>query len=164
MELKNELSVELGQYLRESQWMVTTAESCTGGGIAQAITNIAGSSQWFTHGFVTYSNLAKQQLLGVDASLFDSVGAVSSEVVEAMAEGAKAVARADFAIAVSGIAGPGGGSTQKPVGTVWIGWSNRDSTTFSQRYLFSGNRQSIRNQSIIEALKGLIKIIKINTV
>lgn len=161
---KSRLSAELGLLLSTQNLLVTTAESCTGGGIAEAITRIAGSSRWFSHGFVTYSNEAKSQLLNVSPSLIEKHGAVSQPVVEAMALGAQQAANADFSIAVSGVAGPDGGTVNKPVGTVWIGWCQRECDPFSTCYQFSGNRKSIRKQTVIESLQGLIHLIEKNTV
>ena len=117
-----ELVQQLAAKLTEKGWMLATAESCTGGMIAAACTEIAGSSQWFDRGFVTYSNEAKTEMLGVPAELITQHGAVSEEVVRAMAEGAIRHSRAQVSIAVTGIAGPRGGSVEKPVGTVWVGW------------------------------------------
>lgn len=117
-----ELVQQLAAKLTEKGWMLATAESCTGGMIAAACTDLAGSSQWFDRGFVTYSNEAKIEMLGVPAELIAQHGAVSEEVVRAMAEGAIRHSRAQVSIAVTGIAGPGGGSVEKPVGTVWVGW------------------------------------------
>lgn len=159
-----DLSEQLGQHLVARQLIVTTAESCTGGGVAQAITDIAGSSQWFSHGFITYSNQAKQQLLNVDSDLINTYGAVSQDVVESMACGALLASGADVAVAVSGIAGPDGGSSEKPVGTVWIGWASQENLVSSQKFLFLGNRNSVRNQSVEKSLEGLIEIIIKNTV
>ncbi len=164
MSFIGELSFTLGQHLADHQLTLTTAESCTGGGIAQAITDIPGSSQWFSHGFISYSNIAKQQLLGVEYDLIERHGAVSQAVAEAMAIGALSVATADLSVAVTGIAGPGGGTPEKPVGTVWISWGSTTSTVESQRFLFSGDRNSVRNQSVIESLKGLICLLEKNTV
>ncbi len=118
----SQLAAELGHQLQTLNAQVTTAESCTGGGIAEAITRIAGSSAWFEAGFVTYSNQQKTRQLNVPPALFTQVGAVSREVVEAMVRGAQAQSSARFAVAVSGVAGPGGGSVDKPVGTVWLAW------------------------------------------
>jgi nicotinamide-nucleotide amidase len=157
------LSVQLGSELLSHNYFVTTAESCTGGGIAQAITDSAGSSQWFSHGFVTYSNSAKQQLLDVSDADIERYGAVSGEVVQAMAVGALKAAQADVAIAVSGIAGPGGGTKEKPVGTVWIAWAVKNNTVVTRHYRFLGDRKSIRNQSVNEALVMAISLLKKET-
>lgn len=149
------LAAELGERLRALGAQVTTAESCTGGGIAEAITRVAGSSAWFEVGFVTYSNAQKTRQLGVPAPLFEQVGAVSREVVEAMVAGARAASGARFAVAVSGVAGPGGGSPEKPVGTVWIAWGD-GARCVSQRFLFRGDRQAIRQQTVAQALRGVL--------
>ncbi len=151
------LSNILGKQLQQQQLTIATAESCTGGGIAQAITDVAGSSQWFTHGFVTYSNQAKQQLLNVKPQIIQCHGAVSQKVVEAMAMGALEASGASLAVAVSGIAGPDGGSPEKPVGTVWIAWQRYNMPPESQCFLFMGDRKSIRNQAVSESLKGVIE-------
>jgi nicotinamide-nucleotide amidase len=157
MKRVDELSTELGQKLMAKGYSVTTAESCTGGGIAQAITNIAGSSQWFSHGFVTYSNEAKQQLLGVTKTLLQEYGAVSQPVVEAMVMGALEMSRADIGVAVSGIAGPSGGGIEKPIGTVWIAWKLQGKLAESTCFTFSGDRKAVRNQAIYQSLLGLCK-------
>ena len=149
------LAGQLGQQLSQLGAQVTTAESCTGGGIAQAITAIAGSSGWFEAGFVTYSNAQKSQMLGVPEALFAHVGAVSEEVVTAMALGAAKRAGAQFSVAVSGVAGPGGGSAEKPVGTVWLAWAVGDAVS-CERHVFTGDRQAVRLQTVQRALEGLI--------
>lgn len=151
------LAAELGSALQLTGAQVTTAESCTGGGIAEAITRIAGSSAWFEAGFVTYSNVQKTRQLGVPADLFDQVGAVSREVVEAMVRGAQRASGAYYGAAVSGIAGPGGGSPEKPVGTVWLAWAAGDQIV-AKRFQFDGGRQAIREQSVDAALVGLIRL------
>lgn len=152
-----ELAAQLGERLLRLNQQVTTAESCTGGGIAEAITRIAGSSAWFEAGFVTYSNAQKTSQLGVPEYLFEEVGAVSREVVEAMARGAQQGSGARFAVAVSGVAGPGGGSPQKPVGTVWLAWAAGDQL-FAHCFHFAGDRQAVREQSVEAALVGLIRL------
>ena len=124
MDASTSLSADLGERLLGLGAQVTTAESCTGGGIAEAITRIAGSSAWFEAGYITYSNTQKTAQLQVPTELFEQVGAVSREVVEAMVRGAQQHSRARFAVAVSGVAGPGGGSADKPVGTVWLAWAD----------------------------------------
>lgn len=151
------LSAELGALLATSQQQVTCAESCTGGGIAQAITDIPGSSAWFGAGYVTYSNYHKQKMLGVKAATLAVDGAVSEAVVLEMAEGARSAAEADLAVAVSGIAGPDGGTRGKPVGTVWFAWVSEKARNTSCRQ-FPGNRMEVRQQSVIFALKGLIEL------
>jgi len=152
------LAADLGRALQLAGAHVTTAESCTGGGIAEAITRIAGSSAWFEAGFVTYSNEQKTRQLGVPTPLFEQVGAVSREVVEAMARGAQRGSGARFAVAVSGVAGPGGGSPEKPVGTVWLAWAVAE-RMFARRFQFTGDRQAVREQSVEAALVGLISLV-----
>ncbi|WP_313023982.1 CinA family protein [Pseudomonas lopnurensis] len=152
-----DLAVRLGDVLQRLGAQVTTAESCTGGGIAEAITRIAGSSAWFEAGYVTYSNAQKILQLGVPAKLFEQVGAVSAEVVQAMAHGAQQRSGARFAVAVSGIAGPGGGTVDKPVGTVWIAWADTEQLHV-RRYLFAGDRQAVREQTVAAALEGLLRL------
>ena len=149
-------AAELGLLLKALNAQVTTAESCTGGGIAEAITRIAGSSAWFEAGFVTYSNQQKTRQLEVPEPLFARVGAVSREVVEAMVRGAQRQSGARFAVAVSGVAGPGGGSPDKPVGTVWLAWGAGDEVSSERRH-FPGNRDEVRQQTVIAALEGLIR-------
>lgn len=147
----------LGAQLLRLKAQVSTAESCTGGGIAEAITRIAGSSAWFEAGYVTYSNAQKSAQLGVPEELFPRVGAVSREVVEAMARGAQSRSGARFSVAVSGIAGPGGGSAKKPVGTVWLAWADGE-RRFAERCLFTGDRESVRRQTVQRALDGLLRL------
>ncbi|AKA26297.1 CinA family protein [Pseudomonas chlororaphis] len=151
-----QLAAELGRRLQVLNAHVTTAESCTGGGIAEAITRIPGSSAWFEAGYVTYSNRQKTRQLGVPDALFASVGAVSREVVEAMVRGAQGNSLARFAVAVSGVAGPDGGSPQKPVGTVWLAWGVGESLTAECRH-FAGNRDDVRRQTVKAALEGLLQ-------
>lgn len=151
------LAKQLGQHLQQQDRQVTTAESCTGGGIAEAITRIAGSSAWFTAGYISYSNEQKQQMLGVPEVLLIKHGAVSREVVEAMAAGAQQASGAYYSVAVSGIAGPGGGSAQKPVGTVCIAWRAGEKT-HSETHVFAGDRQAVRQQTVQKALQGLLSL------
>ena len=153
-----ELVQQLAAKLTEKGWMLATAESCTGGMIAAACTDLAGSSQWFDRGFVTYSNEAKTEMLGVPAELIEKHGAVSEEVVRAMAEGAIRHSRAQVSIAVTGIAGPGGGSVEKPVGTVWVGWCV-GKETYSTCLSLSGSRDKIRKKSVAYILKNQICLI-----
>lgn len=158
MDSISQLAALLGQQLQAAGAQVTTAESCTGGGIAEAITRIAGSSAWFEAGYVTYSNVQKTRQLGVCADFFSTVGAVSQEVVEAMVRGAQANSGARYAVAVSGIAGPGGGSAEKPVGTVWLAWGDGE-RLFSVRKQFAGNRDEVRRQTVEAALSGLLRLL-----
>lgn len=150
------LARELGEVLVARGLCCTTAESCTGGLVAGAITEIAGSSDWFDRGFVTYSNDAKEAMLGVPAAMLAVHGAVSEPVARAMAEGALRASRAAVAVAITGIAGPGGGSAVKPVGTVCFAWAVRDQTTVVATRHFAGDRHAIRVASVAAALTGLI--------
>lgn len=164
MVMKSETSIEelvqqLAAKLMAKGWMLATAESCTGGMIAVACTDLAGSSQWFDRGFVTYSNEAKTEMLGVPAELIEKHGAVSEEVVRAMAKGAIRHSRAQVSIAVTGIAGPGGGSVEKPVGTVWVGCHVK-SSTYIQQCQLTGTRSQIRNTSLACALQKLMLCIE----
>ena len=154
-----ELAQVLGEKLTQAGLVVATAESCTGGGVAYAITEISGSSQWFDRGFITYSNGAKMQMLGIDDTLIHQFGAVSEQVVEQMAIAAVKNSDADIAVAISGIAGPEGGTLEKPVGTVCISWYNAHSGSKTASYLFVGDRSDVRTQAIRLALFGLIEII-----
>ena len=157
MDTLTSLAQRLGAALLASRAAVTTAESCTGGGIAEAITRIPGSSAWFEAGYVTYSNAQKTTQLDVPPALFTTVGAVSREVVEAMARGAQRRSGARFAVAVSGIAGPDGGTPDKPVGTVWLAWAD-GSRVQARRFQFGGDRAEVRRQSVEWALIGLIRL------
>ncbi|MBY0545480.1 MAG: nicotinamide-nucleotide amidohydrolase family protein [Gammaproteobacteria bacterium] len=147
------LAERLGTTLLQLNAMCVTAESCTGGGIAKAITEIPGSSQWFERAFITYSNRAKHEMLGVPEAMLSEVGAVSKEVVCAMATGALEKSPADYSVAISGIAGPDGGSPLKPVGLVWMAWAARTTGVLAARsFIFSGDRHAIREQAIEQAL------------
>ncbi len=147
---------ELAAALTQRGWMMTSAESCTGGLIAGACTDVAGSSNWFERGFVSYSNAAKTELLGVPAHVITQHGAVSEPVARAMARGAIAHARAHVSVAVTGVAGPGGGSADKPVGTVWFGWHVPGRTETECRH-FAGDRAAVRAQTVLHALRGLLQ-------
>jgi len=149
----HQLSVAIGEKLKSRGHWITCAESCTGGWVAKALTDIAGSSAYFDRGFVTYSNLAKQQLLGVSAATLQQHGAVSEAVVLEMAQGTLLAANADLALSISGIAGPDGGSTEKPVGTVWFGFALRDGRTVARLQQFSGDRDAVRLQATVFALQ-----------
>ena len=144
--------IELADALRARGWKLATAESCTGGLLAAECTSIAGSSDWFERGFVTYSNDAKIESLGVDARLIERHGAVSAEVAQAMAEGALAHSKADIALAVTGIAGPGGATPGKPVGTVWLGWCVRGEAAHAVWLRLAGDRAAIRTESVRAAV------------
>ncbi len=152
------LAAQLGESLRQRGLMLTTAESCTGGWVAQAITAISGSSQWFERGFVTYSNAAKVELLGVNPATLEQHGAVSEPTVREMAQGALARSHAQVAVAVSGIAGPGGGTLEKPVGTVCLAWAGSGMDTQTRCLLFTGNREAVRRHAVAAVLRGLLDL------
>lgn len=158
MDSISHLAERLGRNLQVLGEQVSCAESCTGGGIAEAITRIAGSSAWFEAGYVTYSNAQKTKQLAVPEELFVTVGAVSQDVVEAMVRGAQANSGARFAVAVSGVAGPGGGSPEKPVGTVWLAWGDNQQL-YSVRKHFPGDRNAVRRQTVEAALAGLLRLL-----
>ena len=152
-------SEELGSRLLARNWHVATAESCTGGAIAVAITQAAGSSAWFEFGIVSYADRAKQQLLQVPADMLAQHGAVSEAVVVQMAKGVLALSGADIAVAVSGIAGPGGGSLEKPVGMVWFAWVLASGKIKTHKYCFSGDRLAIQQQAVAQGLNGLLSFL-----
>lgn len=150
-----ELAKRLAACLRRASGTLTTAESCTGGWAAQVVTSVAGSSAWFDRGFVTYSNAAKQEMLGVRPETLRVHGAVSEETAREMARGALERSRATVAVSITGVAGPGGGSQEKPVGMVCFAWSRGDEVRSETRH-FAGDRESVRRQSVILALEGVI--------
>ncbi len=152
-----QLALSLSDRLTEKQYQFVSAESCTGGGIASAVTAVPGSSQWFHGGFVTYSNEAKAKMLGVDAALISREGAVSEAVACAMAAGALRQTKAHCAIAVTGVAGPGGGSAQKPVGTVWFACATAAEKVDAVCMHFQGSRQQVREASVVYGLQFLLK-------
>jgi nicotinamide-nucleotide amidase len=154
-----ELAQRVGTALQGKGMMLATAESCTGGGVGQSITEIAGSSAWFDCGFITYSNTAKSRLLNVPPELIERHGAVSEEVADAMAKGALANSSAQIAVSTTGIAGPGGAVPGKPVGTVYFAWA-RDGHINVERMVFTGDRQSVRRQSVAHGLKGLLRFLE----
>lgn len=156
-----QLAVRVGNKLRETRLLLATAESCTGGLVAAAITDISGSSSWFERGFVTYSNQAKTEMIGVPAELIEKHGAVSESVACAMAEGALRNSRAQVSLAITGVAGPGGGTETKPVGMVSFAWSNRLHTPM-ETLVFKGDREQIRLQAAAHALRGLLTLIEEN--
>jgi nicotinamide-nucleotide amidase len=155
-----ELVVQLADLLLKRRWFLATAESCTGGLISAACTDLAGSSAWFERGFVTYSNAAKIELLGVDADLIAQHGAVSEAVARAMAQGALITSgrsRAQVAVSVTGVAGPTGGSAGKPVGTVWFGFAT-STNVMTETHLFAGDRAAVRQATVLHALQRLIAV------
>ena len=147
---------QLAEKLKARRLMLATAESCTGGMIAAACTDLAGSSEWFERGFVSYSNAAKTDLLGVPAMLILLHGAVSEPVARAMATGAVLRSQAQVTIAVTGVAGPGGGTEAKPVGTVWFGWQRRGGYASAEVFHFDGDRDAVRRQTVGAALRGIL--------
>lgn len=153
------LAEEVGAALKRRGLMLATAESCTGGWIAEAITMVPGSSEWFERGFVTYTYISKREMLGVREATLERHGAVAEEVVLEMAQGALARSHAQVAVAVSGVAGPGGGTPEKPVGTVCIAWGVQDGTPRAETQHFSGDREAVRRQSVGHALKGLLALL-----
>ena len=153
------LAETLGNLLRERRLMLTLAESCTGGGVAEAVTAVAGSSEWFDCGFVTYSNISKVEMLGVRPETLELHGAVSEATVKEMVEGALRRSHAQVALAVSGIAGPGGGSPIKPVGTVWLAWGGVKWPTRAIQAHFDGDREAIRQQAVAVALRGMLDLV-----
>jgi nicotinamide-nucleotide amidase len=154
------LATLVGTRLRDRRLLLATAESCTGGWVAQAVTAIAGSSDWFERGFVSYSNAAKMELLGVQAETLGAHGAVSEQTAGEMAAGALARSRAQVAVAITGIAGPGGGSAEKPVGTVCFAWALKGAPLALGTRQFKGNRESVRRQSVIAALQGILELLE----
>jgi nicotinamide-nucleotide amidase len=153
-----ELVRQLATRLLKQRQKLCTAESCTGGLIAKTLTDLAGSSDWFERGFVTYSNQAKNEMLAVPASVIEDYGAVSEPVAAAMAIGALRHSHADFSVAVTGVAGPGGGSEEKPVGTVWIAVASADQN-IARRFQFSGDREAVRVAALVAALEALIDLV-----
>jgi nicotinamide-nucleotide amidase len=152
----DELAEKVGERLKAAGAQLVTAESCTGGWVAQAVTAIAGSSSWFERGFVTYSNAAKQELLGVRKETLEAHGAVSEETAREMADGALKKSKGTIALAVTGVAGPGGGTREKPVGMVCFAWADGKKLR-SETRRFSGDRDSVRRQSVLRALQGVLE-------
>jgi nicotinamide-nucleotide amidase len=153
------LSVDVGHALRRRGWMLATAESCTGGWIAKAITDVSGSSAWFDRGFVTYTNEAKREMLRVARESLEAHGAVSEQVAREMAAGALRASHADAVVAVTGVAGPTGGSPAKPVGTVWFAWALRGDEPVTGLRLFDGNREAVRLRAAECGLAGVLDLV-----
>ena len=151
--------LHLSHVLLQKQWMLASAESCTGGMVAAACTDLAGSSAWFERGFVTYSNAAKTQQLGVEAALIAQHGAVSEAVARAMAQGALLHSKAQVTLAITGVAGPAGGTLDKPVGTVWFAWAMPEGIHSEVRH-FEGDRATVRQASALHSLLGLLSLIE----
>lgn len=155
----HQLAVELADRLCARGWMLATAESCTGGWVGQLLTSLPGSSQWYERGFITYANAAKVEMLGVPEATLATHGAVSEQTASAMAAGALKHSHTQAALAISGIAGPGGGTPQKPVGLVCYGWALADGTVMSSTCRLDGDREEIRSRAVAAALRGLIELI-----
>ena len=153
------LAKRVGAALKRRGLMLATAESCTGGWISEAVTMVPGSSDWFERGFVTYTYISKREMLGVKAATLEKHGAVAEEVVREMARGAIARSHAQIAVAVSGVAGPSGGTPDKPVGTVCFAWSMKGGTLASETKRFAGDREAVRRQSVAHALKGVFTLL-----
>jgi nicotinamide-nucleotide amidase len=153
------LAADVGSALLARGASLAAAESCTGGGIAEAVTRISGSSAWFERGFVTYSNAAKTEMLGVDADILAQFGAVSEEAARAMAGGALAHSQATVSLAVTGITGPIGGTAEKPVGTVCFAWGARGGAISSETKHFGGDRETVRRNSVAHALQGVLRLL-----
>ena len=150
--------MDVGRALKSTGLNLVTAESCTGGWVGEAVTAIAGSSDWFDRGFITYSNAAKREVLGVAAATLSQHGAVSEETAREMALGALKHSRAQVSVAITGVAGPGGGSTDTPVGTVCFAWAKNDAALCSERHLLEGDRTEVRRQSVVIALRGILSL------
>ena len=150
---------QLSKLLLAAKVRCAVAESCTGGELAAILTELPGSSSWFECGFITYSNQAKTQMLNVPTALIEQFGAVSEPVITAMVEGALSHSNASHSVAISGIAGPGGGSAEKPIGLVWIAWSHLSKPTIAEAFHFRGTRKAIREQAVTKALEGLVTYI-----
>ncbi len=155
----NDLAGKVGRALAAKGEKLVTAESCTGGWVAQVVTSAAGSSAWFERGYVTYSNEAKHEALGVPLAVLEKHGAVSEETAREMALGALARSRGTLALSITGIAGPAGGSAAKPVGTVCFGWARKGAAPLAQTRVFQGDRESVRRQSVVHALEKVLELL-----
>jgi len=154
------LSEKIGNLLKSKGLMLATAESCTGGWVGKVITDISGSSHWYDRGFITYTNQAKQEMLGVDADTLAQFGAVSEQTVRQMAEGAITHSHADIALAISGIAGPHGDTPEKPLGMVCLAWAGKSFATFTRTEYFKGDREQVRYQAVVTALQGIVECLE----
>ena len=153
-----DLAADVGRALKARGWMLATAESCTGGWIGQCMTMVPGSSEWFERGFITYTNVAKMEMLGVRGETLQAHGAVSEQTVREMAQGALLHSRAHVAVAVSGVAGPGGGSAEKPVGMVSVAWAVRGGAVQATTLQLDGDRDAVRRASVVAALQGVVRL------
>ena len=154
-----DLAARAGQVLKARGWMLVTAESCTGGWVSECVTMVPGSSEWFERGFVTYTNVAKREMLGVRSQTLETHGAVSEQTVREMVVGALAGSHGQIAVAVSGVAGPTGGTAQKPVGMVCFAWGTRATEPIATTRLLGGDREAVRRQSVIVALEGVMEMV-----
>ena len=155
------LAAEVGAALKARGLWLASAESCTGGWVGAAVTAVSGSSQWYERGFITYTNQSKQDMLGVDEATLARYGAVSEQTVREMAQGALQQSRADIALAISGIAGPSGGTPEKPVGLVWFAWVAKNGVVRCEKQLFPGDRREVRRQAVETALKGVLALLNL---
>lgn len=155
------LAEETGQALIARGWMLATAESCTGGWVGEAVTAVPGSSVWYDRGFITYTNASKQEMLGVQAETLAQHGAVSEETVREMAAGVLRHSQAHISLSISGIAGPTGGSPDKPVGTVCFAWCIKNGPLKSERHIFAGDRHAVRQQAVFHALRGVLALLQL---
>lgn len=155
-----QLAARVGAALTRNEKMLATAESCTGGWLGQAVTSVAGSSDWYERGFITYTYISKREMLGVGDDTLERFGAISEPVVQEMAQGALAHSHAQVAVAISGIAGPSGGSPEKPVGTIFFAWALKDGPTLSETRRLTGDREAVRRQSVEIALTGLLDLLQ----
>ena len=153
-----DIAKKIGEELKARKMMLATAESCTGGWVGQVLTSVPGSSHWFDRGFITYTNNAKRQMLDVSTDILARYGAVSEQTARAMAEGALTHSDAQLSLAITGIAGPGGGTPEKPVGTVCFAWAMKDRDTQTKRLHIDGDRQVVRSQAVIESLNGVLAL------
>ncbi len=154
------LAEKIGAALKQRGWMLASAESCTGGWVGEVVTSVPGSSHWYDRGFITYTNEAKQEMLGVSAKTLAEFGAVSEQTVREMAAGALKHSQAHITLAISGVAGPGGGTPNKPQGTVCIAWATRSGAGLSQIFHFQGDRTEVRRQAVVAALQGVLQMIE----
>ncbi len=154
------LAEQVGEALKARALMLVTAESCTGGWIGEAVTMVPGSSEWFDRGFITYTYVSKQEMLGVKAETLEQHGAVSEATVTEMAAGALAASRAQVAVAVSGTAGPGGGTPEKPVGTVCLAWAVKEGKRYAETRHYDGDREEVRRRAVVRALQGVLDVLR----
>ncbi|MBI4192238.1 MAG: nicotinamide-nucleotide amidohydrolase family protein [Betaproteobacteria bacterium] len=155
-----QLAQQVGEALKSRALILVTAESCTGGWIGEAVTMVAGSSYWFERGFITYTNIAKREMLGVKTDTLERLGAVSEQTVKEMVAGALVASHAQVAVAVSGVAGPGGGTPEKPVGTVCLAWALKNGEPTAETRHFAGDREAVRRQAVERALAGVLELIR----